>query len=168
MTANTMSYMYLASDHLCIRVYSSKSCTWCKCNVFIEILKKNNLDCKQMQLCLNQEIINLKVTWTYTKIIWPWNLHETGHASLIHPGAACIDYHTPYEQVGPDIKGSRYVIFLLSVSWNWHLHTASGQHALILFISHSHGDRYRQCFCLEQSKIRQTSSGQSIIWTCLL
>ena len=22
------------------------------------------------------------------------NLHETGHASLIHPGAACIDYHT--------------------------------------------------------------------------
>ena len=26
--------------------------------------------------------------------IWPWNLHETGHASLIHPGAACIDYHT--------------------------------------------------------------------------
>ena len=30
--------------------------------VFIEILKKNNLDCKQMQLCLNQEIINLKVT----------------------------------------------------------------------------------------------------------
>ena len=29
-----------------------------------------------------------------SRIIWPWHLHETGHASLIHPGAACIDYHT--------------------------------------------------------------------------
>ena len=73
---------YLASDHLCIRAsYGSKSCTWCKCNVFISRYKKS-LDFKQMQLCLNQEII------------WPWNLHKTGHASLIHPGAACIDYHT--------------------------------------------------------------------------
>ena len=55
---------YLASDHLCIRVYSSKSCTWCKCICIYMYrdIKKNNLDCKQMQLCLNQEIINLKVT----------------------------------------------------------------------------------------------------------
>ena len=42
----------------------------------------------------------IKCVWTkrwfksdYTKIIWPWNLHKTGHASLINPGAACIDYH---------------------------------------------------------------------------
>ena len=41
----------------------------------------------------------------------------------------CCMYRLPYEQVGPDIKGSRWVAFLLSVSWNWHLHTASGQRA---------------------------------------
>ena len=108
-----------------------------------------------MQLCLNQEIINLKVTWTYTQK----NLHERGHASLIHPGAACM---ITIRTVGPDIKGSRWVVFLLSVGWNRHPHTASGQHALILFISHSRRDRYRQCLCLEQSKIRQTSSGHGI------
>ena len=27
-------------------------------------------------------------------IIWPWNIHKTGHASPIHPGAACIKNHT--------------------------------------------------------------------------
>ena len=43
----------------------------------------------------------------------------------------CCMYRLPYEQVGPDIKGSRWVAFLLSVSWNWHLHTASGQRVLI-------------------------------------
>ena len=74
----------------------------------------------------------------------------------------CCMYRLSYEQVGPDIKGSRWVAFLLSVSWNWHLHTASAQRVLILFISHSRGDRYRQCLCLEQSKIRQASSGQSV------
>ena len=57
----------------------------------------------------------------------------------------CCMYRLPYKQVGPDIKGSRWVAFLLSVGWNWYPHTASGQHALILFISHSRGDRYRQC-----------------------
>ena len=32
---------YLASDHLCIRAsYSSKSCIWCKCNVFLSRYKK--------------------------------------------------------------------------------------------------------------------------------
>ena len=36
-----------------------------------------------MQLCLNQEIINLKKKTQE-------NLHETGHAFLIHPGAACM------------------------------------------------------------------------------
>ena len=30
----------------------------------------------------------------------------------------CCMYRLPYEQVGPDIKGSRWVVFLLSVSWN--------------------------------------------------
>ena len=30
----------VTTDHLCTRAYSSKSCTWCKCNVFIEILIK--------------------------------------------------------------------------------------------------------------------------------
>ena len=46
-------------------------------------------------------LINFKASATTTfklahikDIIWPWHLHETGHASLIHPGAACIDYHT--------------------------------------------------------------------------
>ena len=39
----------------------------------------------------------------------------------------CCMYRLPYEQVGPDIKGSRWVAFLLAVSWNWQLHTASGQ-----------------------------------------
>ena len=29
-----------------------------------------------------------------SRIIWLWHLHETGHASLIHPGAVCIDYHS--------------------------------------------------------------------------
>ena len=38
-----------------------------------------------------------------------------------------------------------------------------GQHALILFISHSRGDRRPQCLCLEQSKIRQTSSGHGVV-----
>ena len=52
----------------------------------------------------------------------------------------CCMYRLPYERVGPDIKGSRWVAFLLSVSWNWHLHTASGQRVLILFISHNRGD----------------------------
>ena len=61
-----------------------------------------------------------------------------------NPPGCCI-YRLPYEQVGPDIKGSRWVAFLLPVTWNWHLHTASGQRVLILFISHSRGDRYRQC-----------------------
>ena len=74
----------------------------------------------------------------------------------------CCMYRLPYEQVGPDIKGSRWVAFLLSVSWNWHLHTALGTHTLVLFISHSRRDRYRQCLCLEQSKIRQTSSGRVV------
>ena len=74
----------------------------------------------------------------------------------------CCMYRLPYEQVGSDIKGSRWVAFLLSVSWNWHLHTASGQRVLILFISHSRGDRYRQCLCLGQSKIRQASSGRVV------
>ena len=75
----------------------------------------------------------------------------------------CCMYRLPFERVGPDIRGSRWVAFLLSVSWNWHLHTASGQRVFILFISHSRGDRYRQCLCLEQSKIRQTSSGRVVI-----
>ena len=44
---------YLASDHLCIRAYSSKSCTWCKCNVFIEIFKEN----KKQQLGLQTNAI---------------------------------------------------------------------------------------------------------------
>ena len=65
-------------------------------------------------------------------------------------------------KVGPDIKGSRWAVFLLSVSWNWHPHTVSGQRVLILFISHSRRDRYRQCLCLEQLKIRQTSSGRVV------
>ena len=54
---------------------------------------------------------------------------------FINPPGCCI-YRLPYEQVGPDIKGSRWVVYLLSVSWNWHPHTASGQRVLILFISH--------------------------------
>ena len=33
---------------------------------------------------------------------------------------------------------------------------------LVLFISQSRRDRYRQCLCLEQSKIHQTSSGYGI------
>ena len=80
------------------------------------------------------------------------------HGNYKHPG--CFMYGLPHEQVGPDIKGSRWAVFLLSVSWNWHPHTVSGQRVLILFISHSRGDRYRQCLCLEQSKIRHTSSGR--------
>ena len=80
---------------------------------------------------------------------------------FLNPPGCCM-YRLPYEQVGPHIKGSRWVIFLLSVSWNWHPHTASGQRVVILFISHSRGDRYRQCLCLGQSKIRQTSSGRVV------
>ena len=75
----------------------------------------------------------------------------------------CCMYRLPYEKVGPDIKGSRWVALLLSVSWNWHLHTASGQRVFLLFISHSRGDRCRQCLCLGQSKIRQTSSGRVVL-----
>ena len=82
-----------------------------------------------------------------------------------YPPGCCM-YRLPYEQVGPDIKGSRWVVFLLSVSWNWHPHTASGQLVLILFISHSPGDRYRQCLWYGQSKIRQTSSGR-VVWYCV-
>ena len=96
---------------------------------------------------IHKNYMAMKSTWNRTCFLNP-------------PG--CCMYRLPYEQVGPDIKGSRWVAFLLSVSWNWHLHTASGQRVLILYISHSRGDRYRQYLCLEQSKIHQTSSGRVV------
>ena len=102
----------------------------------------------ESDLNLHKNYMAMKSTWNRTCFPNP-------------PG--CCMYRLPYEQVGPDIKGSRWVAFLLSVSWNWHLHTASGHRVLILFISHCRGDGYRQCLCLEQSKIRQTSSGRVVM-----
>ena len=80
-----------------------------------------------------------------------------------NPPGCCMIVSNTIDQVWPDIKGSRWVVFLLFVSWNWHPHTASGQRLLILFISHSRRDRYRQCLCLGQSKLRQASSGHGVI-----
>ena len=103
----------------------------------------------ESDLNLHKNYMAMKSTWNRTCFPNP-------------PG--CCMYRLPYEQVGSDIRGSRWVAFLLSVSWNWHLHTASGQCVLILFISHSRGDGYPQCLCLEQLKIRQTSSGRVVLF----
>ena len=114
---------------------------------------------KKLQIYMNEKKsrrdLNLHKNYMAMKSTW-------NRTCFPNPPGCCM-YWLPYEQVGPDIKESRWIVFILSVSWNWHLHTASGQHALILFISHSRGDRYRQCLCLEQSKIRQTSSGRVVL-----
>ena len=113
-------------------------------------------------------LINFKASATATfklaRIKDYMAMESTWNRTCFPNPPGCCMYRLPYEQVEPDIKGSRWVAFLLSVSWNWHLHTASDQRLLILFISHIHGDRYRQCLCLEQSKIRQTSSGRVVFW----
>ena len=83
--------------------------------------------------------LNLHKTYMAMKSTW----NRTCFHNDNPPG--CCMYRLPYEQVGPDIKGSRWVAFLLSVSWNWHLHTASGQGVLILFISH------KKCIFIIQS-----------------